>query len=766
MLFLTAASAVVVGVLLTLAAGAQRTATAPERYTAKYVGGVDVTVFQLTGRPLTAAVARLPAVSSVDSLTFVFGGLSRSGPARVGTQESIVANLFAGSVRPAGAHIVAGRAADPNTPGEFVATRALLRSSGAKVGDPFTLTTLTQEQADTNGFAAPHPAGPVVKATLVGIIEAPDELDDPSATAIFSPSLITDERLGISATPMAVGLRRGAGASELRSQLATLAPSKAWTVEKAQFVSPTVRAAVRGQAEGLLAVAVVAGIAALVVLGQLITRQVRLPAEEESKLRALGMTRTQVITETMARAVVPIVVGATLGTVLSVVPSGRFPTGFVRRLEPDPGQRIDWKVLGLGVVVSVVALLAWTLVALMISRRVSSAQRSSTIADAVASRCRSASMSIGMRFAFTRGGSDPGGVRGATAGLALATICLGGALTFGSSLTRLVGEPWRYGNNFPLAFGEGENELPPTMTSQLEADRDVSGLTYYGLATATSGKSQIWLAGYRTARGHLTPTLLEGRIPTADDEIALGRLEARTLHAKVGGDVAIDVAGKHHTFHVTGLAVIPSIGGNNGIGQDGLVTLPALTRLDHSVKVANATVAVRPGAPPGTIERVWRRGINWDSKEPLPAWTGSPPPVIVDVARIRSTPYLLVGVLGTLVALTIGHTVWSSVRRRRRDAAILRSIGADRRFVSRAMHWQATAIVLVPVLIGLLVGVAAGVRVFRVFADAMGVVDGAAIPVLAAGGTLVASLLVSNVVSGVAARRIESGSPADLLRTE
>jgi len=762
----TVATALVIGVLLALASGAQRTATTPERYTARYLGGVDLTVTQQQGRPLTASVARLPAVSSAESLTFVFGALSRGGPTRAGSRDALQANSLAGSLRPAAAHLVAGRAPDPNRPGEFVATRAFLRSNGATVGDHFTLITLSREQAATSGFNTPDPAGPVVGATLVGVVDSPSELDDPSPFAVFSPALLADERIGIAATPMTVDLRRGATASELRSQLATLAPAQTWTVEKAQFVSPNVRAAVRGQAEGLWAVAIVAGLAGLVVLGQLIARQVRLPAEEQSKLSALGMTRTQMIAETMTRAVVPVVVGATLGVLLAVIASGRFPTGFVRRLEPDRGVRIEWKVLAIGIVVLVVALMVWTLVALVLSRRASGAERSSKIADVVASRGGSASMSTGVRFAFTRGGSDPGGARGATTAVALATIFLVGALTFGASLNRLISEPSRYGYNYALGFGQGEEELSAKTTAPLEADRDISGLTYYGQRPATAGKHQLYVAGYRTARGHLTPPLLEGRVPTADDEIALGRLEAAKLHTKVGRDVVIEVAGRRRTFHVTGLVVIPSIAGNNAVGRDGLVTLAALRRLDRSVKVANAAVAVRAGAPPGTIERVWRRGLNWDPEQPLPPWSQSKPAVIVNVIRIRSTPYLLVAVLGALGALTIGHAVWSSVRRRRRDAAILHSIGADRRFVSRALHWQATAIALVPVVIGIPLGVIAGVRVFRVFADAMGVVNGAAIPLLAIAGALVAALMVANVTSRVAARRLERRSPADLLRVE
>ena len=759
----TAVTAVVIGVILSIALGAQRTSSAPERYTAKYVGGFDVSVMQNAERPMTASVARLSAVKAVSSDTFVFGGLTRGGSP--GGEDSVDATVVAGDLGGASSHIVSGHAPDPHRPGDFVATRLFLSSGGAKVGDDFTLMTLSAEQAATSGFGTEHPDGPVVRATLVGVIESPGELDEASSIAIFSPALIDDRAIGIASTSMAVELSAGADVSQLGAQLATLAPSSNWTVEKAQFISPTIRAAVRGQAEGLWAVAGVAALAGLVVLGQLITRQVRLASEEEAKLSALGMTRGQIIAETMGRAVVPTVLGVVLGAALAVIPSARFPTGFVRQLEPAVGARIEWTVLVPAVAGLVAALLGWSLVSLLRARRLPAA-RPSVIVDAVASRVPSASMSTGVRFAFRRGGRDSAGARSATAGLAFACVGLVGALTFGASLNRLIDNPRRYGTNFDLGFGLGEDQLDPALTARLQADPEITGLTYYGLSAAKVQHTTLWVVGYQPARGNLAPTLIAGRIPRTGDEIALGRLMAATLHTKVGGRVDVDLAGARHRFLVTGLVMVPDLAGNGGLGQDGLVTLPTLQGMDRSVKVTNALAAVRPGAPPGTLERVWRRALQWESSDPLPSWLRSRPTAIVNIIRIRSTPALLAGVLGALGALTIASAVWSSVGRRRRDLAILRSMGAGRGFILRATSWQAVALVVIPVILGLPVGAAIGGRVFRLFADAMGVINGAAIPTTELGGAVVAALLVAKLTASIAARRVEHRTPADLLRPE
>ena len=45
----------------------------------------------------------------------------------------------------------------------------------------------------------------------------------------------------------------------------------------------------------------------------------------------------------MGQAMVPITLGALLGAAVAVAPSGVFPTGFVRVIEPSPGLLVDWK---------------------------------------------------------------------------------------------------------------------------------------------------------------------------------------------------------------------------------------------------------------------------------------------------------------------------------------------------------------------------------------------------------------------------------------
>src|SRR4051794_40238004 len=111
--------AAVCGLVIAFAAGAHRTSTAPDRYTTNFGGEPDGQVVQDDrGRPRDGEIAALPGVNSVDTMSFVFGGMADKD----GNMLDFPL-VFAGSFRPAGVALVEGRPADPNNLHEFVATR-------------------------------------------------------------------------------------------------------------------------------------------------------------------------------------------------------------------------------------------------------------------------------------------------------------------------------------------------------------------------------------------------------------------------------------------------------------------------------------------------------------------------------------------------------------------------------------------------------------------------------------------------------------------
>ena len=754
---LTLVVAVVCGVVITVAAGAQRTVTVPQRYTAAVGGEFDGFVTQEQGGPpRVAEVSSLPGVESSESFTFVFGGITRAN-----SPDSVPsASVFAGTERALGVHLISGRLPDSTSNNEFAANQTFVAGTNIALRDTFELVTYTQEQGDTGRFGVDPPAGPHFPATLVGVVDGPSTLEEQIPAAIFSRVLLDTPNIGISQTRIAVNLHPGVGLEEFRSQLDTLPDSGTLSLAFSPLISSQLRRAENTQGRGLWLLAVVGGIAAIAVLGQVITRQARLAAAERVPLSALGFTDRQLLAESTCRAAVPIVLGTLVGAILAVALSGRFPTGFIRALEPTPGVLVLWGVLFASTGLLIAALLLWTVTSLTVSRWTTRVLRPSPTLDALATRVSSPTAAVGMRFAFMRSPGERGSTRASLIGVLLTVCGLVGAITFGVSLDRLVSEPFRYGVNYDANFGDnGGNQLPDGFRERLDVDPNTTSLTLFAAGQARVGGTTVPLLGVEAVRGNGAPTVLSGRLPAGADEIAFGRVSGSDVGAHVGSDVTMSGPTGSQTFRVVGLVVVPGLGANEGIGEGAVVTLGGLSRLDEGAAVTSAAVHFR--------SRTVAFG-DYGAEFGLTSDTtgGFKPTAITNVARVRAIPFALAGVLGALVLLTVAQIMFTSTRARRRDVAILRSLGADRGWITRAVHWQATAFTVVPVAIGVPLGFIIGRVVFAAFANSMGAINDASLPVATAAAVVVGVLILANAVAAIPASRARRMQPAVILQTD
>jgi ABC-type antimicrobial peptide transport system permease subunit len=124
---------------------------------------------------------------------------------------------------------------------------------------------------------------------------------------------------------------------------------------------------------------------------------------------------------------------------------------------------------------------------------------------------------------------------------------------------------------------------------------------------------------------------------------------------------------------------------------------------------------------------------------------------------------VLVAVLGVA---TLGHTLITSVRRRRRDLTVLRAIGFVRSQISATVAWQATTSAVIALALGLPLGVGAGQWAWRVVADGIGAPAPAVTPVLALALTVPVVVLTANVLAALPARAAAGVRPATALRAE
>jgi len=129
-------------------------------------------------------------------------------------------------------------------------------------------------------------------------------------------------------------------------------------------------------------------------------------------------------------------------------------------------------------------------------------------------------------------------------------------------------------------------------------------------------------------------------------------------------------------------------------------------------------------------------------------------------------PFVLAGILAVVAVATLAHLLVSAVRRRRRDLAILKTIGFVRRQVTAAVAWQATTLAAIALLIGLPTGVAVGRWLWAWFASQQGVVAVARVPFSAVALVVPATIVLANLVAALPARAASLIKPALVLRTE
>ena len=93
----------------------------------------------------------------------------------------------------------------------------------------------------------------------------------------------------------------------------------------------------------------------------------------------------------------------------------------------------------------------------------------------------------------------------------------------------------------------------------------------------------------------------------------------------------------------------------------------------------------------------------------------------------------------------------TSVRRRRRELALLKTLGMTRRQLRTIVAWQTTLTLLIALIVGVPLGVAAGRWAWHGFAGSLGVVPVTVVPVLLLAAGCAAVILAGNLLASVPA---------------
>ncbi len=365
--------------------------------------------------------------------------------------------------------LVAGRLANPKRATEFMADTYAAKAMGWHVGEYIQTYLYSDAQANEPGFGS-KPIKPKLnlRMHLVGTIMPNDDvlldkIDQTPALIILTPAL---SRQLVSNGPLYnnYALQLDHGVRDLsaveREIVTALPPGTTYDFHINSAVAAEVNRSLQPESISLGVFGLIAGLAALVIVGGLIARGLQRENEDINVLRALGGTPAMTMTASALGPLIATVLGAALAVGVAIALSPLSPIGPVRAVYPDGGFAIDGPVLGYGFLGLLLCLGVITFgLLLRRSRRVTGVvHRTSAPLGSRAGRLASdvglpVTAVVGIRFALEPPGErDAAPVRSALVGAMLAVMIVVATLTFGNSLSTLVSHPSLYGWNWNYAL--------------------------------------------------------------------------------------------------------------------------------------------------------------------------------------------------------------------------------------------------------------------------------------------------------------------------
>jgi hypothetical protein len=460
--------------------------------------------------------------------------------------------------------------------------------------------------------------------------------------------------------------------------------------------------------------------------------------------------------------------------------SSQTPIGPLRPFEVDPGPRLDWAVTGLGFVVLVVGL---GLIAAIAGIRQSPHRqlaragrrpRRSSAAGAVANAGLPVPAVVGVRLALEPGeGRTAVPVRAAMTGAVVAVVALVASVVFGTSLDSHVHHPRLYGWGWEVTLidqvGYG-NTNRAKVHELLDSDPDIAAQSgvYFGSLEIDAHNVPVMGVEFDAA---VFPTVRAVRNVRAPDEIVLGVTTLAALHKNVGDTVLVGRGPQPQRMRVVGSAVLPTIGISHGaytsLGVGAAVPVEKVPGVSRRREAGQGNgndgpnaifIRLRPGADRVEATKRIAEKANEIGEGPGDALVipVQRPAEIVNYSHMGATPAALAGGLALAVLVSLAVSLLAGVRRRRRDLALLKSLGFTGGQLSATVAWQAATTMLVGVGLGVPLGIVLGRWLWSGFAGELGVLPRPSVPAALlfalAGGLLVLATLAALMPARAAGR--------------
>jgi ABC-type lipoprotein release transport system permease subunit len=741
---------------------------------------------------LASQIRRLPHVERVESYVGLRASMIKSGRTESSSLDSSV--LMVGSVdgllfNQDRFSVTAGRMANPTRPDEVVVTQNAAAALGLHLGQ-----TIEVGLTPTSG------SGPELRLRLhiVGIGQLNREVvQDQIArfpTYIVATPALTRSVLGDTAISYyGVQVRGGARFVPDVEREFTASEHYFTDFQVASQVEAQAEQSIRPEALALGVFGGIAGLAALLIAVQAIARQLSARDEDLMVLRAIGASPASTVFEGLIGIFGAIVAGSIVAIGVAIALSPLAPLGSIRQVYPDGGINVDWTVLGIGFAVLVgvlgasAALISFIGAPHRAQRRRTVVERRSATVELLAKTGLPVSAVAGTQFALERGrGRTAVPTRWALLGGVIAMVVVTATLTFGGSLRTLESQPRLYGWNWDYAVqsSDGYGPVPDVATATLSGDRTVTASSGVWFASMQlDGVEVPALIAYPHAR--VSPPIIRGHGLQASNQIVLGAATLALLHKQIGATVNVRYTPNDPSrpirLVIVGVATMPAIGIAEGLHTS--MATGAIVPEDNGTVIEKLGPDAYPGCNgPNMVFLRVRGGVGSSaglaaarrlahsanavlSTEPVDSACGGNqasvlsvqrPAQIVNYRTMGTTPILLAFGLALGAVVALGLALTASVRRRRRDLAMLKTLGFTHRQLASAIAWQASIVAVVGLVAGIPLGIALGRWLWSLFAREIGAVPAPTVPVgwivVAGLAALVLANLVAAFPGGNAAR--------------
>jgi hypothetical protein len=811
------------GIGMAALAGARRTQSSyPQFLASTNPSDVTMAVFGVGSNQgksfsLAQSIARL---SGVEHVVSAIGpnvvALKANGAPRLNTLSNVTTagSLDGMTLTQDGLAVVEGRLANQHRADEIVMTASGARILGVHLGQTVPLGFYSQAQTDSPDYGSPSLVPRLkIRVRLVGIVVlntqlVQDDVDQTFGDVFLDRALM--EKLNRlepgELVPVLYGVQFNhhlASITQVERELISVVPRGAtYEFHVTSSVVSQVELAIKPESVALGAFGAIAAFVCFVLAAQAIARLLRRGDEDRRIMRAFGASPLSAAVEGLVGTLLAVVLGVATAFAMATALSPLAPLGPVRPVYPGGRFAIDWTVLGGGAL-----LLLGVLGAVAVAQTYRGApHRARYVGPSSRRRLRvfrgahaaglPVAGAIGVHFALEPGqGRTATPVRSVLFGTALAVALVVTTLTFASGFSNLVSRPPLYGWNWDYLV-QPTNNIPPKAVSLLNHDRKIASWSAADYTDIEIDGQEVPIL-IENARAKVAPPILTGHELDNKHQIVLGAGTLQMLHKHIGETVVVSLGTKKDALayikptalRIVGTATLPAVGYSSYVAEHTSMGTGAILALGFFPKGFSsdgtdpnlvgpelAFVRMRPGvsasAGRADLERIAKvankifaadKNTYGNSVSVLGVLR---PVQIVNYRSVGSTPVILAVALAGGATLALGLTLTSSVRRRRRDLALLKTLGFTRRQLAAAVAWQSTTTALVGVVVGIPVGIFIGRELWTLFARSINAVPDPTVPDLSVLVVGVGALLFANLVAALPGRSAARTPAALVLRAE